>query len=596
MPTPDRSIARPRGGGSGLRALVAALALAMPATAVAQQAPATARNIDIEMFQPGPGRYDLPGLYSSRVQDHLQLHGGLYYNYSRRPLTAQGEGYTLRLVSDRHTIDVLASIGLFDRAEIGLVLPFTARQYSDTYDANFQLTGDLERVTAIQDIRLVPKVRIYEIGNLGLAAVAPIYLPTGRQDNFLGQGFGAAPMAVADYSGERWKAGLNAGFRFRGRQQFLGLAVGNEFIWGLGGEYRLPVTGDDKPLSAFANLQGRVGLSSAEGTELDAGQAPLEAVVGAQLGLFDGVQLTGGAGFGLGPGYGTPDFRVFVGAAYNYGFGGPAKETVATPAAPVCPNGPEDLDGFEDDDNCADPDNDGDGVRDALDLCPNEPETVNSYRDDDGCPDEPPAPASASLPALAAPTDSDSDGVVDAFDRCPRSAEDPDNFQDEDGCPDDDNDRDGVRDGDDKCPLEGEVINGKDDEDGCPDAGEPTVRIEAGQIVPAEKLGFAGQSDKVAPKSVTALQQVALLLKARPELKLVVQVHTDEPASPEANQKLSQARADNVKAALVTAGVDAARIEAKGLGNTQPADTAGTPKAKETNRRVELLVSEGASR
>ncbi|MFN7132788.1 MAG: OmpA family protein, partial [Myxococcales bacterium] len=174
--------------------------------------------------------------------------------------------------------------------------------------------------------------------------------------------------------------------------------------------------------------------------------------------------------------------------------------------------------------------------------------------------------------------------------------EDADGFEDADGCPEEDNDRDGFTDAQDRCPLEAEVINGVDDEDGCPDAGEPTVRLEGGRIVTRERLGFAGQSDRLAPKSAAAVQQVALLLRARRELSLTVEVHTDEPASAEANQKLSQARADNVKAALVSAGVDAARIEARGLGNTQPADTGKTPAAKEANRRVELIVSQGGSR
>jgi len=38
-----------------------------------------------------------------------------------------------------------------------------------------------------------------------------------------------------------------------------------------------------------------------------------------------------------------------------------------------CPDDPEDLDGFQDDDGCPDPDNDNDGVPDVEDQCPNEP-------------------------------------------------------------------------------------------------------------------------------------------------------------------------------------------------------------------------------
>lgn len=54
-----------------------------------------------------------------------------------------------------------------------------------------------------------------------------------------------------------------------------------------------------------------------------------------------------------------------------------------------CPRGPEDHDGYQDDDGCPDPDNDNDGISDLADECPDEPETDNGYRDEDGCPDEP---------------------------------------------------------------------------------------------------------------------------------------------------------------------------------------------------------------
>lgn len=53
-----------------------------------------------------------------------------------------------------------------------------------------------------------------------------------------------------------------------------------------------------------------------------------------------------------------------------------------------CPDEPEDLDGFADDDGCPDPDNDVDGIMDVDDLCPNEPENRNGVDDADGCPDK----------------------------------------------------------------------------------------------------------------------------------------------------------------------------------------------------------------
>ena len=53
----------------------------------------------------------------------------------------------------------------------------------------------------------------------------------------------------------------------------------------------------------------------------------------------------------------------------------------------LCPDEPEDIDGFDDDDGCPDPDNDGDRIEDSVDECPNQPENFNGYEDEDGCPD-----------------------------------------------------------------------------------------------------------------------------------------------------------------------------------------------------------------
>ncbi len=53
----------------------------------------------------------------------------------------------------------------------------------------------------------------------------------------------------------------------------------------------------------------------------------------------------------------------------------------------TCPSSPEDIDGYEDDDGCPEPDNDGDRVLDVDDLCPGESETYNGIEDGDGCPD-----------------------------------------------------------------------------------------------------------------------------------------------------------------------------------------------------------------
>jgi hypothetical protein len=104
-------------------------------------------------------------------------------------------------------------------------------------------------------------------------------------------------------------------------------------------------------------------------------------------------------------------------------------------------------------------DHDGDGVADKLDLCPNLPEDLDGFQDADGCPE----------------LDNDGDGVPDRVDLAPNVAEDKDGYRDDDGRPDLDNDGDGIRDTEDACPNEAEDYDGDRDTDGCPDLGVPAV-------------------------------------------------------------------------------------------------------------------------
>jgi hypothetical protein len=45
------------------------------------------------------------------------------------------------------------------------------------------------------------------------------------------------------------------------------------------------------------------------------------------------------------------------------------------------------VDDFQDDDGCPEPDNDHDGIPDAVDLCPQTAEDPDGYEDQDGCPE-----------------------------------------------------------------------------------------------------------------------------------------------------------------------------------------------------------------
>tara|TARA_Y100001934_G_scaffold139078_1_gene167818 strand:+ start:519 stop:1712 length:1194 start_codon:yes stop_codon:yes gene_type:complete len=258
-----------------------------------------------------------------------------------------------------------------------------------------------------------------------------------------------------------------------------------------------------------------------------------------------------------------------------------------------CPDEPEDLDGFEDENGCPDPDNDGDTVLDINDDCPMIPgDALNQ-----GCPNP----------------DRDGDGLLNNVDQCPDEPEDPDLFEDENGCPDPDNDQDSVLDLEDQCPLQpGPVSNGgcpqmdrdgdgiTDDIDQCPDVpGNPPrgcpervlVKVTDTHIEIKDHINF--QTNKAVIKgdvSFQILEQVAAVLKSNGRLKIVVEGHTDSVGAADYNLRLSDDRAQAVRAFLVKKGIEETRLEAIGYGESRPIASNKSKMGRAENRRVEFRI------
>ncbi len=98
-----------------------------------------------------------------------------------------------------------------------------------------------------------------------------------------------------------------------------------------------------------------------------------------------------------------------------------------------------------------------------------------------------------------------------------------------------------------------------------------------------------GKADVKAESDAT-LKEVARLLAASPKLQLLVVGHTDNVGQPDANLRLSRARADAVVKALASRfGVAAARLSAQGAGPIAPVASNRTEEGRARNRRVELV-------
>jgi len=101
------------------------------------------------------------------------------------------------------------------------------------------------------------------------------------------------------------------------------------------------------------------------------------------------------------------------------------------------------------------------------------------------------------------------------------------------------------------------------------------------------ELKFATGSANIDASSNAEIDDLAKILKAYSTVEIEVQGHTDATGDADKNMTLSQARAEAVMAYIASKGIDAARMTAKGYGQTVPS----AENTNEANRRVEIKVT-----
>jgi outer membrane protein OmpA-like peptidoglycan-associated protein len=279
------------------------------------------------------------------------------------------------------------------------------------------------------------------------------------------------------------------------------------------------------------------------------------------------------------------------------------------------------------------PDSDHDGVLNNRDRCPNTPE--GAQVDGSGCPADndndgvangvdkcPNTAIGATVDASGCPRDTDNDNIADGVDKCPDTPEGV--LVDARGCPKD-SDGDSIADGLDRCPRTpiGATVNAS----GCaagqtqnrpssaaPPPSSPAARQPASGAPPAnaapprptpapsrsqdsgpgaapsviEGVTFDPGSARLQSGSYVALDSVATLLLATPNVKVEIGGHTDDPGSAADNLNLSTLRAEAVRNYLVAKGVPFQQMVARGYGATVPLTQDTTPRGRAANRRVEI--------
>ena len=111
------------------------------------------------------------------------------------------------------------------------------------------------------------------------------------------------------------------------------------------------------------------------------------------------------------------------------------------------------------------------------------------------------------------------------------------------------------------------------------------------KAVRLEGANFATGSSKLLKAADSKLNEVVNAAREYPDVQLDVTGYTDNVGNAQNNLKLSQERANAVKAYLVKNGVASGRINTKGVGADSPIADNATAEGRAKNRRVEVRYS-----
>ena len=519
--------------------LLAALGLSLFA------APALAQDADT--FDLSASAMDGQGTLQ-RLHPHLDARGSYYFGagfvYAKNPLIfLKEDGSEVAEVSDQFSTRLMGGYNFAGKARLDLDIPVYP---------SVNVRGQSQ--FAMGDIKLgvlVPLVDYQDV-DTGLAfGLTPfIKAPTATPGTYVSnEGFGGG--LVASLGGISGKLGwtVDAGLDLGPKATIGDTTTGSAIDAGAGISYAVA-----EPFRLGLELDQRISVASS----VDRTASPTELHAYGTYGDCKGFFFTAGGGTGLVAGIGSPDFRLLAALSWR----GATCEVPDTDGDGItddvdqCIQDPEDMDGFQDEDGCPD-DNDGDGVPDADDACPRKAGPVELG----GCPD------------------TDGDTLIDRRAECPTEP----GPVDLKGCPDRDGDR--FPDKGDRCPDE---AGGPESKDGC-----PIVVVTQEAIVILDKVYFELNEAVLLSSSHGLLNEVAKVFLDNPHLKKVeIQGHTDDLGTDQYNLKLSQERAESVRQYLVSKGVDAGRLVAKGYGEAKPLQDGITDEARGNNRRVEFRILE----
>jgi len=386
--------------------LPVALALSVASPALAQPLP----SIDARTWRPSSDPQANLVLEPTATPGPWVWSASAWVGYAQSPVLlrdAASGAISSRPVEHQATTDVVAGVGLGDRASVGVDVPAVVWQDGTSPLPATVVTGSVPS-TALGDVALLAKAAVLEGDRrkpraFGLALLGAVTLPTGDRAGFAGDG--SATVAVrllAEYRAGAGAVSASVGYLLRTEHSTWpdasvgGEVFGDEIPWSLGLVLRPRAIGaaidpGDRQrweLAAHGWLPaGPVapfGLGGRGASILSPALLAVDDRIA--LGHFGDVFVLFGADVGLDQSVGVPLLRGVAAIGWT-----PRSHDADDDGVPDdvdrCPDLPEDHDGIQDDDGCPDDDADGDGILDTDDACPLVP---GIWRDDprtNGCPD-----------------------------------------------------------------------------------------------------------------------------------------------------------------------------------------------------------------
>jgi uncharacterized repeat protein (TIGR01451 family) len=547
-----------------------AIAAGNPSAARAQNADT---SLIVDRFQPGAGAYDILGIGSAQTADHLAFHLSAFIDYANQPLrivSNSDPNDRVILLRYQSMLYLGASIGLFDRYELGFVLPTLIAQNT----GSTTLLGPTATTagSGVGDLKFVPKIKIYGGKQIFVAVAVPFTLPTGAGHPYLSEGYVTASPEARLETNQDWlpvRLMGNAGISFRKGHNLGDLHLGNAFTWGGGGLLPFMISG--QKFAGMATINGEIGLALNH-----RGERPIEADAALRWYSPSSVSLTIGAGPGISDGYGTPRFRLFAGLAYD-----PEKAPPpAPPAAPcVCAACLLAEDVFLTTES-------GRSVAVPIHAMAQSGQPVKPLR---------------TIPPTHGKLEQKEDGSLTYVPNAGFVGKDEATLILSD---------DGTRTAREKVfvdvlppPPPPEPVAAlplaplplPEMPPPAPPTAEPERVIRNGHYALLAAVHFAIDKAIILPESFAILDKVGKILRDEPGFKKVrIEGHTDSQGKAEHNRQLSMRRATSVLNYLAKKNaISKARLVAAGFGPDFPIDTNDTADGRARNRRVEFVVIEG---